>query len=71
MFSHFSTIITRDFNIKFLTKTIQSLTLQAFINKYNFKLTFLEKTIINDTQIDHIWTNASIQQFHFGSTQAY
>jgi len=71
MFSHCSTIITRDFNIKFLTKTIQSLTLQALINKYNFKLTFLEKTIINDTQIDYIWTNASIQQFHFGSTQAY
>jgi hypothetical protein len=71
MFSHCSTIITRDFNIKFLTKKIQSLTLQALINKYNLKLTFLEKTIINDTQIGHIWTNASIQQFHFGSTQAY
>jgi hypothetical protein len=71
MFSHCSTIITRDFNIKFLTKTIQSLTLQTLINKYSFKLIFLENPTINGTQIDHIWTNASIQQCHFGSTQAY
>jgi hypothetical protein len=58
-------------NIDFLTKTIQSSTLQALMNKYNFKFIFLESAIINDTQINHIWTNASIQQCHFESTQAY
>ncbi len=55
-------------NIDFLTKTIQSSTLQALMNTYNF---FLESTIIDDTQKNHIWTNASIQQCHFESTQAY
>jgi hypothetical protein len=60
MLSHCSIIITRNFNIEFLTKTIQSLTLQALMNKYNLKLIFLENTTINDTQIDHIWANASI-----------
>jgi hypothetical protein len=60
MFSHCPIIITKDFNIEFLTKTIQSLKLQAHMNKYNLKLIFLENTTINDTQIDHIWANASI-----------
>jgi hypothetical protein len=41
------------------------------MNKYNLKFTFIESTTINDTQIDHIWTNAPIQQCHFGTTQAY
>jgi len=69
--SHCLTIIIRDFNIYFLTKTNQSSTLQAFMNKYNFKFIFIESTTINDAQIDHIWTNAPIQQCHFGTTQAY
>ncbi len=68
--SPFPTIIIGDFNIDFLTKTNQS-TLQAFMNKYNLKLTFIESTTINDTQIDHIWTNAPIQQCHFRTTQVY
>jgi hypothetical protein len=41
------------------------------MNKYNLKLTFIESTIINDTQINHIWRNASIQQCHSGTTQTY
>jgi hypothetical protein len=41
------------------------------MNKYNLKFTFIENNTINDTQIDHIWTNAPIQQCHFGTTQAY
>jgi hypothetical protein len=41
------------------------------MNKYNLKLTFIESTTINDTQIDHIWTNAPIQLCHFGMTQGY
>jgi len=32
--SHCPTLIIRDFNINFLTKTNQSSTLQAFMNKY-------------------------------------
>jgi hypothetical protein len=69
--SHFPTIIIGDFNVNILTKTNQSSTLQAFMNRYNFKFTFIKNTTINDTQIDHIWTNAPIQQCHFGTTQAY
>jgi hypothetical protein len=71
MLSHCPPVIIGDFNIKFLTKTNQSSTLQAFMNKYNLKLTFIKNNTINDTQIDHIWTNALIQQCHFGTTQAY
>jgi hypothetical protein len=41
------------------------------MNNYNLKLTFIENTTINDTQIDHIWTNAPIQQCHFKMTQTY
>jgi hypothetical protein len=41
------------------------------MNKYNFNLTFLESTTINDTQIDHNWTNAPIQQYHYRLAQAY
>jgi hypothetical protein len=69
--SHFLTIIIGDFNINFLTKTNQSLTLQEFMNKYNLKLNFIENTTINGTQIDYIWTNAPIQQCHSRTTQAY
>jgi hypothetical protein len=69
--SHCPIVIIEDFNINFLTKTNQTSTLQAFINNYNLKLTFIENSIVNDTQIDHIWTNAPIQQCHYGMTQAY
>jgi FAD synthase len=58
--SHCSIVIIGDFNIIFLTNTNQSSTLQAFMNKYNFKLTFIESTTINDTQIDHIWINTTM-----------
>jgi hypothetical protein len=30
------------------------------MNKYNFKLRFLENIVINNTEIDLIWTNALI-----------
>jgi hypothetical protein len=36
-----------------------------------FDITFIESTTPNNTQIDHIWTDAPIQQCHNGSTQAY
>jgi hypothetical protein len=58
--SHCSIVIIGHFNINFLTKTNQSLTLQEFMNKYNFKLTFIKITTINDTQIDHIWTDTTM-----------
>jgi hypothetical protein len=60
-----------DFNINSLTKKILSSTIQTFMNKYNFKLIFIETTTINDTQINHMWTNAPIQQCHSRTTQAY
>ncbi len=60
-----------DLNIDSLTKTNQSSTLQTFMNKYNLKLIFIDNTTINDTKIDHIWTNAPIQQYHSRTTQAY
>jgi hypothetical protein len=47
--SHCPTIIIGNFNVIFLTKTNQSSTLQAFMNKYNFKFTFIKNTTINDT----------------------
>jgi hypothetical protein len=48
MLSHCSTIIIEDFKIDILTKTNQS-TLQAFMNKHNFKLIFYENTTIDVT----------------------
>jgi hypothetical protein len=36
-----------------------------------FKTHLKRKTNINYTQIDYIWTNAPIQQCHYGTTQAY
>ncbi len=41
------------------------------MNKYNLKVTFIENATINDTQIFHTWTNALLQQCHFGTTQAH
>ncbi len=63
MLSHCLITIIGDFNVNFLTKTIQSSTLQELMNKYNFKLVFF------CTQINHTWTNASIQQCHFGTRE--
>jgi hypothetical protein len=39
--------------------------------KYKLKLTIFESKIINNTQIDHIWTIAPTQQCHSRVTQAY
>jgi hypothetical protein len=39
--------------------------------KYKLKLIFLESTTINNTKMNHIWTNAPTQQCHLGVTQAY
>jgi ABC-type arginine transport system permease subunit len=57
---HCLVVIIGIFNTNFLTKTNQSSTLQEFMNKYNFKLIFIEITTINDTQINHIWTNVTM-----------
>jgi len=32
--------------------------------KYKLKFTLVESTTIDNTQIDHIWTNAPTQQCH-------
>ncbi len=65
------TILIGDLNIYMLTETLQSTTFQNLMNKYKLKLTFIESTNIDDTQIDCIWTNASTQQCHSRVTKAY
>jgi hypothetical protein len=52
-----------------LTNTIESITLQNYT--HGFHITFIKNTTPNNTQIDHIWTNALSQQCHSGSTQTY
>jgi hypothetical protein len=64
-------IIIKDFNINMLTNTIESITLQNYMNTHGFHITFIENTTPNNTQIDHIWTNAPTQQCHTRSTHAY
>jgi hypothetical protein len=39
--------------------------------QYKLKLTYYESTTINNTQTDHIRTNAPTQQCHSKVTQAY
>jgi hypothetical protein len=55
------TIIIRDFSINMLTNTIEPITLQSYMNTHGFHITFIESTTLNNTQIDHIWTNAPTQ----------
>jgi hypothetical protein len=54
-----------------LTNTIESITLQTYMNTHNFHITSIESITCNNTQTNHIWTNALTQQCHVGSTQAY
>jgi hypothetical protein len=65
------TIIIRDFNINILTNTIESITLQNYMNTHGFHITFIEITTPNNMQIDHIWTYAPTQQCGTRSTQVY
>jgi hypothetical protein len=65
------TIIIKDFNNNILTNTIESITLQNYMNTHGFHITFIESTTPNNTQIDHIWTNVPTQQCHSESTQVY
>jgi len=71
MFQNVPIIIIRDFNINILTETCQSTTLCNFMNTQKFKLLFFKYTTINKRQIYHMWTNASTQQSHSKSIQAY
>jgi hypothetical protein len=54
-----------------LTNTIESITLQNYMNTHGFHITFIESTTLNNTQINHIWTNAPTQQCHTRSIQVY
>jgi hypothetical protein len=47
-----------------LTNTIESITLQNYMNTHDFHITFIQSTTPNNTQINHIWTNARTQQCH-------
>jgi endonuclease/exonuclease/phosphatase family metal-dependent hydrolase len=67
----YPTILIGDFNINMLKETFQSTTFQNLMHKNRLKLTFFESTTINNTQINHIWTNAPTQQYHLGVTQNY
>ncbi len=71
MLKDYLTILIGDFNIEMLKKTPQSTTFQNLMYKYKLNLTFTESTTIDNTQIDHIWTNAPTQQCHSEVTQAY
>jgi hypothetical protein len=69
--TNYPIIIIRDFNINMLTNTIESITLQNYMNTHGFHITFIENTTPNNMQIDHIWTNAPTQQCGTRSAQAY
>jgi len=56
------TIIIGDFNVNMLIKESKSTMLKNFMNKYKFEIIIFEFTTIYNTQLDHIWTNAPIQQ---------
>jgi hypothetical protein len=45
--------------------------LQKNMNKFDLQLASFETTTIYNTQIDHIWINAPLQQCHFRSIEAY
>ncbi len=53
------TIITCDFSINMLSNIIESITLQNYVNNHNFHITYYITP--NNTQINHIWTNAPTQ----------
>jgi endonuclease/exonuclease/phosphatase family metal-dependent hydrolase len=59
--TNYPTIIIGDFNINMLTNTIESITLQNYMNTHNFHITFIQSITCNNTQIDHIWTSAPTQ----------
>jgi hypothetical protein len=65
------TIIISDFNINMLSTTIQSKLLQDFTKKYHFNITFTKITHVCNKQIDHVWTNAPIEQCYSKSTYVY
>jgi hypothetical protein len=69
--TNYPTIIVADFNINMLTYTIESITLQNYMNTHGFHIAFIASTTPNNTQIDHIWANAPTQQCHSEPTQAY
>ncbi len=50
------TIIIGDFSINMLMNTIESITLQNYMNIDDFHITFIQSTTPNNTQINHIWT---------------
>jgi hypothetical protein len=69
--TNYPTIIIKDFNINMLTNIIESIILKTYMNTDNFHITFIKNTTPDNTQINHIWTNAPTQQCHTRSTQTY
>jgi len=71
VFLNCPTTIISDFNINMLSTTIQLKSLQDFMKKYHFNITFTKITLVCNTQIDHVWTNAPIEQCYSKSTHVY
>jgi uncharacterized protein YsxB (DUF464 family) len=72
MITYCPTIIRGDFNIyKLHQNSTQPNELKFFMNHYSMELQFKKIMTNYDTHIDHIWTNASTQQYMFGCVEAY
>ncbi len=52
--TNYPTIIIGDFNINMFTNTIESITLQNYMNTHNFHITFIQSITSTNTQIDDI-----------------
>jgi len=66
------TIIIGDFNINmFNQNSTQPNELKSFMDQYLMELQFKEITTIYGSHIDHIWTNAPIQQCMSRVVKAY
>ncbi len=65
-------IIISDFHINMFDQiSTQSNELQSFMDQYSMELQFKEITTIYGSHIDHIWTNAPIQQCMSRVVEAY
>jgi len=66
------TIIIGNFNIDMFEQNLtQPNELQSFMDQYSMELQVKKNTTIYGSHIDHIWTNAPIQQCMWGVVEAY
>jgi hypothetical protein len=68
----YPTIIIGDFNIDMFDRnSTQPNELQSFMDQYSMEFQFKEITTIYGSHIDHIWTNAPVQQCMSRVVEAY